>query len=102
MAKRHVDDLDFYLSPCKLIDRERKTDKSRFAHVNHKPDLMCKTSDFWKQSTSRRRGLIAHEIGHLLLIKKGNVNHTEHEADLEVKKMLGLKIRYDKKGIQKL
>jgi len=102
MAKRNVPALDVYISPCKFIDRERKTNKSRFAHVNHKPDLLCCTTEFWKQPTSRRRGLIAHELGHMLLIKKGNVNHTEHEADLEVKRALGLSIKYDKKGIQRL
>jgi len=102
LKRKNTADLDVYISPCKLIDRERKTNKSRFAHVNHKPDLLCCTSDFWKQTPSRRRGLIAHEFGHMLLIKKGNVNHTEHEADLEVKRVLGLKVKYDKKGIQRL
>lgn len=101
LLKKKVD-VDFYISPCKLIERERKTNKLRFAHVAHKPSLLCCSSDVWKQPTARRRGLIAHEIGHMLLMKKGNYDHAEHEADQEVKKVLGLTVKYDRKGLQNL
>lgn len=101
LLKRRVK-VDAGISVCGLLNAERKRDASRFAHVAHKPGLICNASVLAKQPTKRRRGLIAHELGHLLLLKKGNYYHSEHEADLEVEKRLGLKVKYDKKGIQTL
>jgi len=94
--------LSIGLAPCGDIDLERRKNKARFAHVGHKPSLICCAKSFPGQSQSRRRGIIAHEIGHQSLMNKGNWAHREHEADAEAERVLGVKIRYDKKGLQRL
>ena len=39
-------------------------------------------------------GLLAHEIGHLILLARGKENHNEPEADRAIEDLLGIKIRY--------
>ena len=39
-------------------------------------------------------GLLAHEIGHLIVLARGKEIHYEPEADKAIEDLLGIKIRY--------
>lgn len=93
--------LNIAIMPCDDIDKDRGKGKAdKFCHVGHKPALICCNSHFHKLRSPRRKGLLAHEIGHISLLNKGLMEHTEHEADAEAMKLLGVNIKYDKDGIQ--
>jgi hypothetical protein len=94
--------MDIGLARCGQLDKKHQADTSAYCHVNHRPKLLCCARAFSHQPQSRRRGVIGHELGHLILMKEGNFDHAEHEADAAVKRVLGLTIRYDKKGLQRL
>ena len=94
--------MDIDIAPCEQLDKRHEMDKSAYCHVDHRPNLLCCARAFSHQPQSRRRGIIGHELGHLILLKDGNYDHSEHEADIAVKRVLGLTIRYDKSGLQRL
>jgi len=50
----------------------------------------------------RAAGIIAHEVGHLLLMRAGRDDHTEREADLAGESALDVTIRYDAEDVQTL
>jgi hypothetical protein len=103
LLRRKRVDLDAAISTCGLIDRQRnRGDRHAHAHVSHTKDVICCSSLLGRlRSRSTRRGVLAHEIGHMLLLKRGHTNHREWEADEEVKRVLGLTIKY-KRGLQSL
>lgn len=50
----------------------------------------------------RAAGIIAHEVGHLLLMRAGQHDHTEREADLAAEAALDVRISYDPEDVQTL
>ena len=50
----------------------------------------------------RAAGIIAHEVGHLLLMRAGRDDHTEREADLAAEAALDVAISYDREDVQTL
>jgi len=95
--------LDFALMKDAAIDGERRRGKKhRYCTISSKPSLIRYADALTRAPKSTRRGVLSHEVGHAILFSRGNYEHTEHEADAVVKDILGLKIKYDKKGVQRL
>lgn len=97
---------------CRLADKDHARRKRQYAHTWHKDNkTICVAKVFWDLPLEHQAGLIAHEIGHLLM---GPEHHEEYEADLSAMERFGIVIRYkssrygdflqylDKKDIKRL
>lgn len=51
---------------------------------------------------SRVRGLLYHEIGHVLLMREGDFEHSERTADMIAELCFGSPLYYDKDGVQNI
>lgn len=51
-------------------------------------------------SYARIQAVLAHELGHVVLLAEGNEHHTERDADRVAEQMFGLRICYDDEDIQ--
>lgn len=51
-------------------------------------------------SPERVAGILAHEVGHLLLWRSGNEHHSEREADAAAERALNVRISYDSEDVQ--
>jgi hypothetical protein len=95
--------LDFALILDRGIDTERKNGKKhRYCTISSKPSLIRYADALTRAPQSTRRGVLSHEVGHAILFSRGIFDHAEHEADAVVKEVLGINIKYDKKGVQRL
>jgi hypothetical protein len=102
LAKKHIK-LDFAVAEDRSIDAERRAGKKhRYCTIQSEPSLIRYANALEKAPTSTRRGVLLHEVGHGILFSRGNGDHAEHEADDVIKEIFGIKIRYDKKGVQRL
>ena len=55
-----------------------------------------------KLSKNQIKGVLLHELGHVILLLKKNKNHSERKADQITKKFFGKHIYYDEKMVQTL
>lgn len=53
-----------------------------------------------RQPAGRIRGVLAHELGHSVLLHLGRLEHTERDADALAERLLGVGIGYDDDGVQ--
>jgi DNA (cytosine-5)-methyltransferase 1 len=53
-----------------------------------------------RASAERVAGIVAHEIGHMLLMRAGQDHHTEREADEAAETALNVRISYDGDDVQ--
>lgn len=51
-------------------------------------------------SHARVQGVLAHELGHVIMLAEGKWHHTERDADLAAEHLFGLQIAYDDEDIQ--
>lgn len=80
---------------CSMIDEERGdketlAEKRSYAHVNHKPNTICVAGDFFDLPLHYQKGILFHEIGHLLT-RGGD----EHDADKFMFDNFDIEIKYD-------
>lgn len=59
------------LQHCLLADKHHKKLKRAYCHVGHKPSkagvhVVCCAKAFWKLPAAYRKGLVHHEVGHLV------------------------------------
>lgn len=53
-----------------------------------------------RASYARIQGVLAHELGHVVLLAEGDEHHTERDADRVAGQMFGYRICYDDDDIQ--
>jgi hypothetical protein len=77
---------------CIQADKEHKLNERQYAHVHHvKGNTICVAGAWLRLPLHEQMGLIAHEVGHLLV---GNIDHTEEEADRTGNKFFKVTILY--------
>lgn len=77
---------------CRLADKEHRHSLRQYAHVHHVKDNVICIAEAWADlPISNMMGLIAHEVGHLLM---GETDHSEDEADDAGNKFFRVKIKY--------
>ena len=82
----------YRLRHCEVADRDHVKRKRQYAHTWHIDDkTICVAKAFFSLPIEHKAGLIAHEIGHLLI---GPEEHEEYEADLAAMRKFGVVIRY--------
>jgi len=79
------------LRHCKEVDEEHKHSCRQYAHTYHYRNTICVAESFYKLPISYQLGLIAHEVGHILV---GRASHKESQADKEANKFFGIKVLY--------
>jgi len=79
---------------CKEADLEHQESRRQYAHTGHiEGDIICVASAFNFLDPSHQRGLVLHELGHLLLIDS-HPSHSERDADAAVSTRYRTKIQY--------
>ncbi len=63
---------------CSTADTEHKKSVRQFAHTGHYANTICLARSFKQLPANFRKGILAHEMGHLHYGKK---RHTEKDAD---------------------
>jgi hypothetical protein len=77
---------------CSSADKEHAVSNRQYAHVHHmKDDVICVAGAWITLPLEMEMGLIAHEVGHLLV---GRTDHSEDEADRLADKFFKITIRY--------
>lgn len=80
------------LRRCDQANKEHKESLRQYAHTYHKRrGVICVADAFFHLTLNHRMGLLAHEIGHILM---GPQYHDEEEADLAFKVKYGIHIYY--------
>lgn len=93
-----------YLRVICFIDREADSGPRSFAfcteddngegyEIHVAPKLLF-------SSVHRMQGIIAHEIGHAILLHVGVDEHTERDADRMAEQVFDVKIAYDSEDVQ--
>lgn len=81
----------FIIKKCSQADREHNDSTRQYAHTYHHNNVIC-IAKAWKDlSIDHQIGILAHEIGHLLL---RGTDHSESEADIIANKFFDIHIRY--------
>ncbi len=75
---------------CPLANAEHERSMRQYAHVFHKPNVICVASAFQSLPLGYRLGVLLHEFGHLAL---GGCDHSEQQADGEVLWRYGIRIQ---------
>jgi hypothetical protein len=77
---------------CSVADREHDLSLRQYAHVHHVDGTVICVAGAWVTlPLETEMGLIAHEIGHLLI---GNKKQSEAEADRMANKFFKVTIQY--------
>lgn len=83
------------LKHCSLAESEHKKSLRQYMHAGHHPFTICYAKAFWKLPPMHQFGLLAHEIGHVVLLDLAKIgDHSEPDADWEAEKILGVTVRY--------
>lgn len=101
---------------CEIADRDHKKKWRQFAHSNHKKLMVCFAKAAERELTDTElRGMIAHELGHLVALAlqlpahmsedTGPRHHktpkaVQDEADWVARELLGIQIRYNRRTLQ--
>ncbi len=75
---------------CREVDTDHKRSCRQYAHTYHYKNTICVADAFYDLPVSYQLGLVAHEIGHILV---GKVTHKEQEADKKANMFFGIKIQ---------
>ena len=84
------------LRHCKLADKDHKKSKRQYMHVfcsNYYNDPICYAEAVNNLPLKHIRGLIWHEIGHIIADDE-MLKSTEKQADRMIKKYFGIEIKY--------
>lgn len=76
---------------CSNANTDHKICRRQYAHTYHINNVICIADEFITLPLETQMGLIAHEVGHLLI---GKLNHSENEADKVANKFFKIHIRY--------
>lgn len=79
---------------CKDADKEHKKSIRQYAHTNHYKNQACVSKAFKILPLEIQMALIAHEVGHLMLLSKGNYEHSEEDANNVANKFFGIRMNY--------
>ena|ERR1035437_1406051 len=77
---------------CREADKEHAAALRQYAHTFHHPNTICVARAFAELPENIREGLVAHELGHLLLWDKPD--HTEAEANKAIFDVCGALVKY--------
>lgn len=77
---------------CRAADREHARRRRAYAHTFHRAGVICVARVFFALPTEHQRGILAHELGHMMLANRAR--HTERDADLAASAYLGVRVRY--------
>lgn len=80
------------IKKCSQADKEHKNSTRQYAHTFHKKGVICLAGAWKDLSIEQHMGIIAHEIGHLLV---GEIEHSELEADKAANKFFDIRIHYE-------
>jgi len=75
--------------------RETFEEKRAYAHYGCTDGAICVAGDFMDLPAHFRIGILLHEIGHACAMNYNGKAYGEPEADLWVKRVLGITIHYD-------
>lgn len=78
---------------CPQISAHRRRDPRALFHVGHRPGKVCAHPAAGALSINHVVGLILHELGHPLAERAWG-RSCQEDADLAVKKFLGVRLRY--------
>ncbi len=81
------------LRGCRDADSDHVRSRRQYAHTGHYKDTICLASTFLSLPLSHQAGLFAHEIGHIIMMKRRK-DHNEPDADKAAERFLGVTIRY--------
>ena len=76
---------------CKEVDIEHSKYLRSYAHTFHKKGVICVAGAWRDLPIDHKMGIIAHEIGHLLM---GNTDHSESEANKAANKFFDIHIQH--------
>lgn len=76
---------------CSNANTDHKINRRQYAHTYHLCNVICVADEFVSLPLETQMGIIAHEVGHLLI---GKENHSEKEADRVANKFFKIVIRY--------
>ena len=79
------------IKKCSQADKEHKNSTRQYAHTYHHKNVICLAGAWKDLSVDHQMGILAHEVGHLLV---GKVEHSELEADKTANKFFDIHIRY--------
>lgn len=68
------------LELCAEADDEHRKSDRQYAHWGHKPDTICVARAIEDLDAPWKLGLIAHEFGHAIAVRKAGDAHTEDDA----------------------
>ncbi len=107
---------DAKLRYCSSADKDHRESWRQFAHTNHDPRTVCFTHAAETALTwAELRGIIAHELGHMIALELGLPAHladekdrasdetpqaVQDEADYVARKLLGIPVRYNRRTLQ--
>jgi hypothetical protein len=78
------------LQKCNLAKRHNQSACRSFAHVFHKPNVICLAPEFETLPDCFKVGILLHELGHLAY--RADEPHTEKDADFMGYVLSGVKI----------
>ena len=81
------------------IDNESRYPKLR-DYAKTTGDIIYFSPKIFQASKERMDGLMRHEFAHVILMKQGDFDHSEREADLIAEIVFGGNIYYDDQDIQ--
>lgn len=91
---------------CPEANAEHRESRRQYAHVGHLPRTICLAYAARRLGRRHIRGLLAHELGHLLaghaegLRDDAPERVREDEADAAALKFLGVRVRYGRLALQ--
>lgn len=81
------------LRHCSEVDKEQTLSRRQYAHTNHYDNTICVADAFWDLPMKFQVGLLAHELGHIIMLEKRQT-HYEPDADKAAKQYLGVTVQY--------
>ena len=76
---------------CSNANTDHKISRRQYAHTYHLVNVICIADEFVTLPFETQMGILAHEVGHLLI---GKNNHEEKEADKVANKFFKINIQY--------
>ncbi len=88
-----MDFLQIKLRPCPSAEKDYVQSIRQYMHTGHYKDTICYARAYWGLPLRHQMGLLAHEIGHILVLRT-KASHYEPNADRAANKFFGITIRY--------
>lgn len=81
------------LKHCHEADLEHYSALRQYAHTGHFKNTICFAESFIDLPRHHQAGLLAHEIGHIIMLLKRQ-DHYEPDADEAARRYLDVSVRY--------